>query len=74
MSEWQLIETAPKDGRFIWLACESKMRIGYWYVVTKDPSKEHWADMARAEYGGMGDLRFMPTHWQPLPKLPGRQD
>lgn len=67
---WQSIESAPKDGSFIWLATKDHMRIGYWYVVTDDPSKEHWADMARAEARGPRDLLFTPTHWRSLPELP----
>lgn len=69
---WQPIETAPKTGEFIWLSNGRMMRIGYWYVVTADPSQEHWADMIRAERGGMGDLQWKPEYWLPLPKSPHR--
>jgi hypothetical protein len=65
MTDWQPIETAPKDGRFIWLGDSSGLRIGFW-------ARERWADMARAEEGGPRDLTFAPTHWQPLPKPPAR--
>lgn len=70
MSEWQSIETAPKDGQFIWLANSHRMRLGYWFVVTRDASQEHWADMARAESTGPRDLLFEPTHWMAVPELP----
>mgnify|MGYP001593031715 CR=1 FL=1 len=68
---WESIETAPKDGTFIWLSDGFFMRIGYWYVVTKDPSQEHWADMALAEAHEKASLQWKPTHWQPMPKPPG---
>lgn len=66
---WQPIETAPKDGSFIWLSDGFFMRVGYWYVVTRDPSQEHWSDMLRAE-GGHGDLQWEPKYWQPVPLPP----
>lgn len=67
---WRPITSAPKDGTFIWLTDGSFLRIGYWYVVTADASKEHWADFALAEVGRPSDLAFVPTHWQPLPAGP----
>lgn len=67
---WEPIKTAPKDGSFIWLSDGFFMRIGYWYVVTKDPSQEHWADFAKAEAKGPSDLQFKPTCWQHLPVPP----
>lgn len=56
MSEWQPIETAPKDGRMIlirqgqWLPCHARWVHGRWSVV---------------EYNGT----HYPTHWAPLPGL-----
>lgn len=66
MSDWQSIETAPKDGTFIWLATTAgpTMRVGFWSAVGQ------WNDLAASEGTGPRGLRFTPTHWQPLPKPP----
>ena len=70
MSEWQPIETAPKDGTRVvlfqpkndgkgYIACASWD--SYWQWV------ERGADYA-TELTGVGELH--PTHWQPLPEPP----
>jgi hypothetical protein len=68
--QWQPIQTVPKDGTYIWLSDGWSIRVGYWYVVTKDASQEHWADFAKAEACGPRDLAFEPTYWMPTPKPP----
>lgn len=72
MSEWQHIETAPKDGRevLLWLGQPwSKAEKARWY--------EPWAnwicgtiphDPAREEYYGIGSS--LPSHWMPMPEGP----
>ena len=57
MSEWQPIETAPKDGREIlgWFGSASVIR---WHIGTES----FWTD-------GFMRLRE-PTHWMPLPEPP----
>jgi hypothetical protein len=67
-SEWQPIETAPKEGIApIWLAAPGRMRLGYWL-------QGRWADFARHEQHYADtvrlDLNFTPTHWMPLPEPP----
>ena len=75
-TEWQPIETAPKDGAFIWVSNGFSMRIAFW---ANGKEFEHqgsegggWRDFALAEHGGAADLMFAPTHWQALPKSPHR--
>ena len=65
MIEWQMIETAPKDGKFYLLYCDEDGSIwlaawqgGEWYGVD--------------EFGLTRISRIWePTHWQPLPVRPG---
>lgn len=74
-SQWQPIDTAPKDGRWIWLGNEYMMRVGRWASGTE---YEHsgsvgggWRDFALTEGGGVrGDLPMTPTHWMSLPDAP----
>ena len=57
---WQPIETAPKDGSFILLATpKGRIADGFWSLV----------------YGVWSWPYVMvePTHWMPLPELPGAQ-
>lgn len=64
MSEWQTIETAPKDGD-IFLAWERGVSMAFWSVEFKK-----WSDCAEQHFYG-DDSEFKPTHWMPLPKPPG---
>lgn len=72
MSEWQPIETAPKDGSaiLIWQPDRSKYwglgnfddlryAIGYWRVADKIGS-----------WGNRNSAVVNPTHWMPLPAPP----
>jgi len=54
MSEWQPIETAPKEGGF--LAANSKEVWAAWHY-----DSPHW----HARYGSRN-----ATHWMPLPEPP----
>ena len=77
MSEWQPIETAPKDGApiLIWQPenaqfdqindCkfdDPRYAIGYWRVW----AKSEWA----AAWGNRNQAHVNPTHWMPLPEPP----
>lgn len=68
---WQPIETAPKDGSYIFLSDGFFMRICFWQVNTNNPSHEQWADMARAEAHEATGLQWTPKYWMPLPAPPG---
>lgn len=63
MSEWQPIETAPKDGtRFLAPSIDSKtITIGRW-----EKTGEYWDDLTV----GHLNKKWKPKHWQPLPEPP----
>jgi hypothetical protein len=60
MTQWQPIETAPKDGTVV-LACE----IDYYpeSVASANFESGSW-------WWHMEGSRATPTHWQPLPPPP----
>jgi len=73
MSEWQPIETAPKDGTYILIAP------GLWTGVTcgigvydlDRYAKKPRAFWRRVEGHGRSQSREVPpTHWMPLPEPP----
>ncbi len=68
MSEWQPIETAPRDGTHVIVAYdeivgearfddEGGPHAGWYWT------DQHWTD-------AVGGEAFYPTHWQPLPEPP----
>lgn len=73
MSEWQLIESAPKDGTriLVWID-PGYITVGYWLTDShKDRPKPFWGH----ELCGSRTSRarkYPPTHWQPLPASPAK--
>lgn len=72
MSEWQPIETAPKDGRdiLVWMPLgdgrgNPTVAVVDWYVAN---GESHWR-IAEGVFGPLA-LDFPPTHWMPLPEPP----
>lgn len=71
MSEWQPIETAPKDGTRVLVVCmkatrDCKHREG---LIQAD----FWHKHSVHGYEGFGkfnDKSFPATHWMPCPQLP----
>lgn len=71
MSDWQPIETAPKDGRHVLLAVTNDppnfpgyVSEGY-YEEDRDcwyQANTHWTDQF--------DGALYPSHWMPLPEPP----
>jgi len=68
MSDWKPIETAPKDGQHVLLACAvdppSWVCEGY-YEEDRDAwyqANTHWTDT----YNG----QIYPSHWMPMPAPP----
>lgn len=70
---WQPIETAPKD-RFLLLCGPSGYTTTPWVFATgcmySDYHVGRWVDHANDD---LSDWGFEPTHWMPLPELPGAQ-
>jgi hypothetical protein len=71
MTEWQPIETAPKDGtRILFLAYGDTVYLGQW--------SDHWGSF-EPEYSEVpmfnepDDDRDV-THWMPLPLPPSKHD
>ena len=64
MNEWQPIETAPKDGRWVLVFIPEAYNWHY--------GERHCAKWVSRESGwsmpGIGGLS--PTHWMPLPEPP----
>jgi hypothetical protein len=75
MTDWQPIETAPRDGTEI-LALEVDVdRLSYavvtWEQGEGGPGLEfgEWRDMG--DIGAAGMYEFEPQWWMPLPEPPG---
>jgi hypothetical protein len=84
MGEWQLIESAPKDGTFVLLHVPEGLETG---VVTVgaysrfEPRDDETGRFKRGNWDGwLGmDADIMsswcePTHWQPLPAPPSQEE
>ena len=61
MSEWQPIETAPKDGTSILAIDEDGFYFVVEYAGVLEPYGHQWTD---------GGTLLEPTHWMPLPAPP----
>lgn len=73
MSDWQPIETAPKDGNSILLGTAGAPAVwtGY-FRQERSPGMMRWTDnqIYRWTRDGYMDLNWNPTHWMPLPDPP----
>ncbi|HEU4635425.1 MAG TPA: DUF551 domain-containing protein [Edaphobacter sp.] len=77
MSDWQPIETAPKDGTRVLVCYGSKPRVivAYWQSEPSLWEREDvpcWAVFEPEDpfYSVYLLDEYEPTHWQPLPKPP----
>lgn len=83
MTEWQPIETAPKDGTEIVLCRGDRVSCGRWFdaVYPKEPIIVDGEYYGMEETGEVIDACWMsidggfseedpPTHWMPLPEPP----
>lgn len=68
MSEWQPIETAPKDGTEILVWMGARILLARWDAETyhKRP-RPHWSSFVM---GRTWSRDNQPTHWVPLPDPP----
>ena len=85
MSDWQPIETAPKDGTTVLLAAPGRVTAGEWcpeqWLTASDYHMTTGEYLGRSETGecipaywcswdgGFTD-ECAPTHWMPLPDAP----
>ena len=70
MSEWQPIETAPKDGTsMLVVSRDGLVMIDKWHVCHTHP-------LGKPSYLSYNDWQFSkdPTHWMPLPAPPAVND
>ena len=61
MSEWQPIETAPRDGTIILFSCD--MRGVSLCCLAETEIYTGWFNLSKLDNGS-------PTHWMPLPEPP----
>lgn len=62
MSDWQPIETAPKDCDFLVFTAHGYITRGRFL------NGRHFACDSHGKVGNMSDTK--PTHWMPLPEPP----
>lgn len=71
MSEWQPIETAPRDGRWVLIGAAGMIRGAGWVDVPSSPLLPNGIHGWSAGWMIVGeDRNFEPTHWMPLPLPP----
>ena len=82
MSEWQPIETAPKDGTHVMLSRGDRVTLGNWESVISTSPEYHANGTYLGQFedgnswegwmswdGGFCE-ETPPTHWMPLPEPP----
>ena len=67
MSEWQPIETAPRDGAPVLIACVGECGTKWMYVAWSKRSAWRFCERKDGSYYAVHDT---PTHWMPLPEPP----
>jgi hypothetical protein len=75
VSEWQPIETAPKDGTEVLLFGPDGMDIAAWQPETEDEFESGVIVAPGFDAGFFGRVyaagcNEAPTHWMPLPEAP----
>lgn len=69
MTDWQPIETAPRNGTRVLLGRVGCVEPGAWdptYRCRRDAAPGAW----RGDDGGGPEDDTWPTHWMPLPEPP----
>jgi hypothetical protein len=83
MSDWETMESAPRDGTAVWLWCDGAAYLGYgepanplrerdecWYLKATVRRNPHHCDGERDEIVGTYVHDAEPTLWMPLPAPP----
>lgn len=72
MSEWQPIETAPKDGTHILLHVDGSVIEGWWYQPNYDGGVADWNVESVPSHGCgcCSEENPDPIAWMPLPAAP----
>ena len=72
MTEWQPIETAPKDRKFFLGAKNLGVGYGWNRYICLYRDSQFWSNWSIAEGGLLCPLneKNTPTHWMPLPDSP----
>lgn len=78
MSEWQAIETAPRDGVLVLLWQEDQgFGVGYyseyteeWWEAVDDETQKLQQETEVHLTSFSEGLLYSPTHWMPLPEPP----
>lgn len=76
MSEWQPIETAPRDGRnlLLWDADSQSHEIALWSEPHQLWAIDYTDSMPPSAHAKVSPSNtcYVPTHWMPLPTPPHR--
>ena len=67
MSEWQPIETAPKDGTSILVYSEKGDKGAF---LPGGMAVDRWQREYTTGFGEFNPYHWPPTHWMPLPEPP----
>jgi hypothetical protein len=74
MTEWQPIESVPRDGTVVDCWCGGQRSAScFWEPdpLPEFPGEGEWRQMYSEAYGSSFSLMdFSPTHWMPLPAPP----
>lgn len=75
---WRPIETAPKDGARVLVAClkngRAQICVAWWHPAfawADGADVAAWTDGTVADWRGEELAELSPTHWMPLPAMPG---
>ena len=70
LTQWQPIETAPKDGRWIlvWAPDHNVEKVGW----CNKPEGGYWSPLLMDPFDS-SPLYYKPTHWMPLPPPPSEE-
>lgn len=61
MSDWQPMETAPRDGSLILLLYRGQIEVGRW-----NPDAVNWAESTNGDWEAVDEEDV--TKWRPLPR------